>query len=270
MNYGEWTSWRCTECRTDNWYWRGKCYVCGQNETQTGQSSHETVPLIAEVPGAPAPPAKPPDGSMPPPPPGPLPKNRPPELDCDRTMRRRWSRPLAHSGPLPHDNVWWLTHPEAGPILCVADDGTTMAKHLLSYAHQEMEWVLGSAEAQVDHFDKSSDFHCQLRDALRNTSHVGWPFCVAWSYVPHAGNRFLALGLASQKSMRERCAKASLAVTMQLHLGLAGKPELDALLPLARQCAERPQWPPPPYVPPEPESLPPEPESLPPCSFSEA
>ena len=114
MDYGQWTNWICQNCDTSNWHWRAECYGCGQCP-----ESHEVapcvssipVPKIAEIPGAPPQPAfpPPPDASKPPPPPA-----------------------LADSeyGPLPHGNVWWLTLPETGPILCVADDGTAIAARL--------------------------------------------------------------------------------------------------------------------------------------------
>ena len=239
MDYGQWTSWSCQNCHTSNWHWRAECYGCGQCPESPEVApcvSSIPVPKIAEIPGAPPQPAfpPPPDASKPPSPPGPppSPNNPPPQLDVPSTV------PLAdsESGPLPHGNVWWLTLPETGPILCVADDGTAIAARLWSHAHYEMEWVLGGAEVKVDRFDKKCGYHCRIREALQKTCHAGTPFSLAWSFVEHAGNRFYACGLGSRQRTREQVAKASLAVTVQLYLGLSGTHDLDALLPLARQA----------------------------------
>ena len=220
MDYGQWTSWSCQNCHTKNWHWRAECYGCGQCPESPEVApcvSSIPVPKIAEIPGAPPQPAL----------------NRPP---LPSTVPSTVPLADSESGPLPHGNVWWLTLPETGPILCVADDGTAIAARLWSHAHYEMEWVLGGAEVKVDRFDKKCGYHCRIREAIQKTCHAGTPFSLAWSFVEHAGNRFYACGLGSRQRTRKQVAKASLAVTVQLYLGLSGTHDLDDLLPLARQA----------------------------------
>jgi len=134
--------------------------------------------------------------------------------------------------------VWWLNLP-AGPMLCVAEDGSGAAADQLNQAHNEMAWALDGIVPEVMDSSKENERDRQICEALEGTAFEGWHFCVADTGRSGPFRHLSACGLGNTKKARTRTAKAALAVAAQLRKGFSGTPCLDTLLPLARRCAQQ-------------------------------